>query len=368
MKNRQQVARPCEKKGLDNYRPSSLCECLPGCEKLKSFLKPNSLGTINHLNNSDSSFSGCLELEDFLLKELLIRYETREVGGLEVLFEGIESIHNLNAEIFNDDYLNGEDLLSSVGMASFYLDSLENKVIDDVDNDKGLKGRFSDESLVSYFPDALGYAQSSTNALSSNAPRNLHDSFFISLYVQGEFDKNSDDLQNLATCFFHGVDSEEEIKKIWPRYTEARFQKLKSVIFARVSKKMPWWAKRFEKIWTKLSEPQIEAISLEWFYEEDEKPSQLENANQLGISVASYQERLDWAYKKLEDLYPELKRIKPSTVPAPLYLIRPNGEKEEIPFPVKKDKELSVKQKMLIRKCSKDKSLGNLIFRNQYKD
>lgn len=294
---------------------------------------------------------------------------------LDPLFEGIESIHNLNAELFNEDHLDGEDLLNSVAMASFYLDSIENRLMDDLDNDKKLKGRFTDESLISYFPDTLGYAQSSTNALSNNAPQNLHDSFFISLYNQGEFDRGSDDLQNLATCFVHGVDKEEEIKKIWPRYTEARFRKLKSVIFARVFKKMPWWAKRFEKIWTKLSEPQIEALSLEWFYEADDKPSQLENANQLGISIASYQERLQWAYKKIEDLYPEIKRIKrrkslslPLRTPAPLYLIDSSGERKEIPFPTKKDKKLSVKQKILIKKCSRDKSIGNLIFRNEYKD
>ena len=40
-----------------------------------------------------------------------------------------------------------------------------------------------------------------------------------------------------------------------------------------------------------------------------EKPSQADNAKKLGISVASYQERLELAYKKLEKLYPELERI-----------------------------------------------------------
>jgi hypothetical protein len=361
LKIRQQVARPCEKKGIDNYLPSLACECFKDCDKLKGFLKPDSVGTTNHKNTLDTAFNGCQELENLLVKELLIRYESREAGGLEVILEGIESIQNLNAEVFNEDHFDGEDQLNPAGMASFYLDTVGNRVTDETQNDKQLPGHFTDESLISYFPETLGYAQSSSNAMSATGPKNLHDSFFLSLYVLGEFDKDSDDLQNLATCFLHGVDDEAEMKKIWPRYTDSRFKKYKSVIFARVAKKMPWWAKRFDKIWTKLSDAQIDALTLEWFHDSDEKPSQLENATQLGISVASYQERLHWAYKKIEELYPELERIKrrktkvaPTKSALPLYLIDSNGEKQEIPLLVKKEKKLSSKQKMLIRRRARE--------------
>lgn len=368
MKIRQQTARPCDKKGSDNYRFSYSCECLKECDKLKGFLKPDSTGTINHKNNSETLFNGCLELENLLVEESLIRYETRELGGIEILFEGVECIQNLNAEIYNDDYLGGEDLLSPAGMASFYLDSIGNQVTDDTDNDKGAKRRFTDESLISFFPSMLGFTQTISNTLATTAPANLHDSFFLSLYAQGEFDKDSDDLQNLATCFLYGLDTETQMKKIWPRYTESRYKKLKSIIWARVAKKMPWWAKRFDKIWNILSEPQMNALMLEWFHDSDEKPSQLENARHLGISVAAYQERLHWAYKKIEGFYPEFKRIKrrkpesaAKRTPAPLYSINPNGEKIEIPFATKKEKKLTSKQIIQIRKRARESTKAKFI-------
>lgn len=55
---------------------------------------------------------------------------------------------------------------------------------------------------------------------------------------------------------------------------------------------MPLWAKNFHLIWDKLSEAQADALKLEWIYEDAEKPTQEENAKKLGISIASYQERL----------------------------------------------------------------------------
>jgi hypothetical protein len=83
------------------------------------------------------------------------------------------------------------------------------------------------------------------------------------------------------------------------------------------------------------------------FYNEAEKPTQKVNAQRLGISIASYQERLDWAYKKLMKLFPEYDP-KPrrnmnskqliKNKPAPLYQILENGERIEIPIPDKKAK------------------------------
>ena len=55
---------------------------------------------------------------------------------------------------------------------------------------------------------------------------------------------------------------------------------------------MPLWAKKFNKIWSKLTPKQSDALKLEWFYETPEKPTQEENAKALGISVDSYQEHL----------------------------------------------------------------------------
>jgi hypothetical protein len=69
-------------------------------------------------------------------------------------------------------------------------------------------------------------------------------------------------------------------------------QAVKNSIWAKVQKKMPLWAKNFHLIWDKLSEAQADALKLEWIYEDAEKPTQEENAKKLGISIASYQERL----------------------------------------------------------------------------
>ena len=250
-------------------------------------------------------------------------------------------------------YITDEDLINY---------SIENKVTDETDNEKQHPWRFTDESLISFLPSSLGYTQPITNTFATVAPNNLYDSFFLSLYAQGVFDKESDDLQNLATCLLHEIDTEVEIKKIWPRYSKLRYNKLKKVIWSKVTKKMPWWAKRFNKIWNILSDPQIDALTLEWFHDSDIKPSQLDNANQLGISIAAYQERLHWAYKKIEDLYPEFKRIKRRKTesllkkrsPAPLYLIDINGEKIEIPTTAKREKKLTARQIIQIRKRARE--------------
>lgn len=70
-------------------------------------------------------------------------------------------------------------------------------------------------------------------------------------------------------------------------------------------------------------------------------------------SLALYQERLNWAYKKLEELYPEFnwKRRKafgttPKELPAPLYLISSDGEKT-MPIPREKRQSFIFKAKSI---------------------
>ena len=138
---------------------------------------------------------------------------------------------------------------------------------------------------------------------------------------------------------------------------------------------MPWWAKRFNKIWLKLTDAQIETLTLEWYFEGDEKKTQAENAKDLGISLASYQERLYFAYKKLEKLYPEFSRKKKSplkirtkNLPLPLFLVNSDGEKTELPLPMAKLKNLSFKEKMDIKKRSKETTIDNLVFNDFFDD
>ncbi len=156
MKVRAQVAKPCEKKG-DSTFGLSRCECLTSCKNQNGYLGPTSAGTIHFIRSQTSAFQGCLPLEEKLIQENLIRYETREVGGLEVLFEGVESAQNLNAEIFEDDEI-------PTSIESFF-DTTPDLLTDKRDNDRKLKKASArDEALRDYLPDALGFASSSLGA------------------------------------------------------------------------------------------------------------------------------------------------------------------------------------------------------------
>lgn len=362
MKVRVQVAKPCEKKG-DSLLGLSRCECLASCKKENGYLRPTSPGTIHFLSSASSIFEGCLPLEESLIQENLIRYETREDSGLEVLFEGIESAQNLNSEIFEDD--------GSPTNLESCLNFIPDFLTDNRDNDRKLKkGTHNDKDLRDLFPDALGIAHSSMAGLWAPAPPNLEESFFRTMYVRGDFERESDDIHSVATCLYHGIDLPEFIKRIWPRYTEKRLKDSTSKIWTLVHKRMPLWARKFNGIWGKLTTGQAEALKLEWFYETDEKPIQTENAKTLGISVDSYKERLEWAIKKIIKHYPEFspkkrrsKSQEEEIIPlAPLYQILSSGEKVVIPLPTKTDKALSNKEKHEIKKWSWE-STRNYTFR-----
>ena len=180
----------------------------------------------------------------------------------------------------------------------------------------------------------------------------------------------SDDIQSVATCLYHGVDLPEFIKRIWPRDTEKRLKDSTAKISGLVHKRMPLWARKFNGIWDKLTTGQTEALKLEWFYETAEKPTQEENAKTLGINVDSYKERLEWAIKKIIKHYPEFapkkRRDKAQAekviLPAPLYKVFPSGEKIEISLPIKAEKALSNKEKHEIKKWSWE-STKNYTFR-----
>lgn len=365
MKARPQVAAPCTRKG-DLQRGPRRCECMASCKTLKGFKTLESIGTLEHQRSQKTSFQGCLQIDESLIKENLIRYETREPMGMEVLFEGIESTFNLNSEIFIDD----DD------SASFdsYIENRSNILLDTSDNDRKLKkATFQDRGVRKNVSHALGYAQSLSNAIWADPAKNLQEAFFRSMFVRGFFDRQTDDIHDLATCLYHGVDIPSEMKKVWPRYTEKRYQQTVPKVWALVYKRMPSWAQKFERIWELLTDAQAEALKEEWFFEEDEKPTQEEIAKKLGISLASYQERLQWAYRKLETLYPEFSRKKdkdkkdPKKI-YPLYEILPSGEKVEIKFPKIKDKEISVKEKIEIRNWISMTTTNYMFTYDEYSD
>lgn len=330
MKVRKQNAKPCLKKGIDNYKVSSLCELSSFCKECDAFKNSNS-----------DLFKICQEVEEFLTENNLIRYELREMSGLEVLFDGIEKIYNLNSELYNQDHFEG------VGPQDFTQMSLNLEFQETSDLTRDLLSKSEDfldqnqkiltiesvsaqdmePSILNHIPENLGLTQSFSHDLLSHPPDNLIDSVLLSLYQEGIFEPQhtvikgetveerkkrelkDDDYYTVATIMLHGLEDEKVMKKFWPRYTASRFIRNKNKVYAVINRKMHKYLKRFNKFWNLLTDAQVEAINLEWFHSETEKPTQADNAKKLGISIASYQERLELAYKKLEKLYPELDRI-----------------------------------------------------------
>tara|TARA_Y100000768_G_scaffold98349_1_gene71750 strand:+ start:3494 stop:4711 length:1218 start_codon:yes stop_codon:yes gene_type:complete len=330
LKVRKQNASPCFKKGIDNYKVDNLCEFSKTC-KLKG-----------DFNNPDSKLHQvCIETESYLTENNLIRYELREMSGLEILFQGIEKIYNLNSEIYNDDRFEGigPNDLTQMSMAIDQQNSSalkKDKLIQKEDylneNQKIIMVQTvvsleeDETSILNHLPENLGLAQTFSHDLLSTPPRNLFDSIFQSLFLQGVFEpqfieiKNEtkedrrkrelidDDFNTVATIMFHGLEDKQLIKQFWPRFTEKRYEKNRAKVYETINLKTLTIFKRFNKIWDKLTKAQAQALKLEYFYEELEKTSQKQNAKSLGISIASYQDRLELAYKKLEKLYPELVR------------------------------------------------------------
>jgi len=331
LKVRKQNATPCLKKGIDNYKVSNLCELSSHCKNCDAFKNQNS-----------NTFKFCQEVESYLVDNQLIRYEMREMTGLEVLFDGIEKIYNLNAEIYNYDHFEGigpRDLTQLSSSIEFHNSSSLKK--DNLSKNEDFLGKNqkiiitesvstqdSEPSILNHLPENLGLAQSFGYDLLSCPPDNIFDSVFQSLYQQGVFEPKfaeikgetkeerlkrelkDDDFSTVATIMFHGLEDRKLIKSFWPRYTDSRFEKNKNKVYATVNIKMHKYLKRFSKIWNLLTDNQVDALNAEWFYEELEKPTQEQLAKNLGITVSSYQERLELAYKKLQKLYPDLDRIR----------------------------------------------------------
>lgn len=157
-------------------------------------------------------------------------------------------------------------------------------------------------------------------------------------------------LLSLAHCKLKKIAHEDNIKRFWPRFTQKRFNRQNDAIKKIVKRQMPFWARKFDKIWDQLTDKQLEVFLLEYFYEGNEKNTQIQNAKKLGIKLSSYKDRLEGAIKKLEKLYPEFERInrknknatpKPNLeTPAPLYKIE-NGHKVEIALSKSVQKKLS---------------------------
>ncbi len=345
VKVRKAKANPCSKKGIDNHRASSRCECEKSCLGISGLFDENSTGTSDHKKKCpESEFIGCLDIEKYLIEHNLLRYESRERSGLDVLFNGIEKVHFLSADYLDIDNL-GEidksDAELTIGEAlNSYALKIEDQLYFDKDSEHDDESSlYIEESALGYIPANLGYGHSMSHDVFSAAPENLEGVVFNYLFKRGEFNKGSDDLYSLALSIRQRRDLVDDIKEVWPRYTEKRYQKNIKLINQIIQNKAPFWAKRFDLIWERLTPEQAEAIKAEYFYSEEEKPTQKELAAKIGIKLSSYKDRLKWAHKKIIKLFPEyeavarrnFKKTQNTEKIAPLYQINKNGEKTLIP-------------------------------------
>ena len=354
MKTRKQQAKPCERKGKDNHLFSFSCELRDVCFGLK-----------------DDHRDFCLKLEESLIDDGLVRYETKEITGLHVLFNGIEKTISTNSEdLFHDEFLY-EDLNGTIDSHFNSLNSRE------YEKEKPIQTSNLDyQTGVSALNNDLGYNRAKSNEIFGLKPTNLYDSLFTSLYKRGIFnpkyqeianesesdrikrETRDDDLYNVATILLFDIKNPKILKKIWSRYTPHRFEKNKQKVLGIFNKNLPEWAKRLNRYWNNITDAQREAIDCEYFFEGFEKPTQKESAQKLGISKGSYEDRLEGAYKKLLKLYPEYERVKrrkkkPETkdelLPMPLYELI-SGFAVEVPHPEKKNKKVSRQLKSKIFK------------------
>ncbi|MCY4643791.1 MAG: hypothetical protein OXB88_04160 [Bacteriovoracales bacterium] len=354
---------PCRKKGKDNAIRRNSCECLEVCrflgkglekkeedqpkKKEGAYIDAKSPAVERYREqNPESGFNGCTEVEQCLINWELLRYEAREPSGLEVLFKGIvkgtpdsglDRIQGLTADHFNADTIEdfGSDEIS-LGETIFahshnennhnptlyddrgesvpnFFDKIENITSEghegEEEGDRARENMFIDEDMIAALS-SLGYGRSLAHELFSAAPDDLDEVVFNDLHRRGIFEQYDEDLVKAATCMAQKRDLRKDILPIWPRYTKRRFESKKRIIKKIIDERGPFWAKRFSLIWAKLTPAQIEAVKCEFFHGEQEKPSKLESAAKLGISVSSYQERLEWAYKKIAKLYPEFERVR----------------------------------------------------------
>jgi len=353
VKVRKADASPCSRKGKDNHKTSSRCECEKLCKALSWFKSQNCTGTIEYIRNeSKSQFKGCFGIEEYLINNQLLRYDSKEKSGLDVLFNGIEKLHSLSADYLDIDNLgdlnsSNDDLTVGEAISSYSYEIDNQQFFDEEEENEELDSNlYIEESTLNYIPASLGYGYSMAHDIFVSAPDNLEEVVFNYLYKRGEFNIGHDDLFAVARCMKQRRDLVKDIKEIWPRYTEKRYLKNLDLINKIIEKKIPFWASRFDLLWKKLTPEQTEAIKSEYFYTENEKPTQKELAARVGIKLSSYKDRLKWANKKIIKCFPEYdpeprrnKKVKIDREPEPLYQILENGDRVQIPFPVPKEKD-----------------------------
>lgn len=360
MKVRLAKAAPCLKKGIDNKLSAPYCECREPCRAANSYEFINSKGSQKYLkDNPLFLFKSCTDVESYLIENQYIKYDSREQSGLDVLFNGIDKLRNLTSDHLELDCIGNEDITNQemsiddvINQAQAYFEDndlfgeekSEERPEYDLESSSDSRYEYNHvleqksdldlmrisplaaESIIASVAPLLGFNHSMAHDIFASAPESLVESIFNKLYYKNEFSED-DDMQAAAYIRYERHDDPRKLKKIWKKYTARRLKLQNKRIDKIIWKSTPSWFKRFKKAMGKLTDNQMEAIRSEYFHKEDEKPTQAQSARKLKISVSSYQERLEWAYLKFEDIYPELERVcrrktkkkKLINGPAPIY-------------------------------------------------
>jgi hypothetical protein len=246
-------AAPCKKKGIDNRLSSSGCECSAVCSAADSYEYLESKGTRDYLQNfPQTEFTSCTDVERYLIENQYIRYDSREISGLDVIFNGIDKLRNLSADhldlddlgeedIVNQElsiadtiiqtrpYFEGNDLFDDRRTADYEIDVVEehdhrHEYSPILEQEKAtratIKPVFS-ASIIAGIAPLLGYGRSMAHDVFASAPKDLSEMVFDRLYSQGAFDK-CNDLKIAATIRKQGFNNPKVLKSIWNRYTPKR--------------------------------------------------------------------------------------------------------------------------------------------------
>ena len=383
MRTRKPVAKPCERNGEDNIcrkNPARICrlKTFPtekGCRgEYRSPMLSENQAQSDLVAFKDSQFLGCQFVEEKLIDERLVRYDSREVTGLAVLFNGIEKIHDLNSSIFNQSNFevnqHDHETMQADETNQTFLRQTRNfrstaesypPVLKDL-KPKAEK-EYDSRSLAPRFMEINPGIMAD---LWSSEPSDLKHATLTKCWREGAFEAEDFEVEITAYALMKKYAPDKIIDEIWGGVDSEKFKELKRRVMAITRKRAPDWAKRFDKFMKELKPNQKKVIKAEYFYTEEEKPSQKVLSARISMSEDNYKYHLKQATRVLERIYPEyqkrVRRRKKSSQkeerkannPLPLYRVSADGEKTLIPPPEKRDKLLSTTKISKIKKWARE--------------
>ena len=288
MKVRKSIPNPCQRKGEDNQHLLKECECRAECKTLGGYLNPDSKGTIAFKKQNKSKkiskkfqFNGCQQIEGLLIDNYELRYDGREVTGLEVLFNGIEQIQDYRGSTHFYTYTSNDvnDHSTNIENAMIHKHMKKNHLYQSSDPNgaEASKTRFLTE-----MPKELQINTNKMAEIWSSKPKDILDAMLRTCWSKGVFETGTEELVRTAYIMMKHIEIPEVIEQIWPKFDKEKFKAHEKLVWALVKKNMPVWAKKFKGFLKALTKEQKEAIELEWFYPDDEKPTQADLAATLG--------------------------------------------------------------------------------------